>query len=537
MVQPPNTEQLVAETNQVEQLEQSGQRFNRKYELLSELSQARVRDSVEIPDMFVRGQFSLTGTKRAVPQTQLVATKLTQQFPLMKQCSDASYFVEIQDDLITNTRFFDHSDAELTSFNERMLAVDKSKAQKIGLVFMGRQAPGGNNVVDGLLRYQAQRGNVELIGFINGVDGLLADEHAVMTRENFANYINLGGYDYIGRGPDELRTDEQKSRALEVCTRLGLTGVVLVGATATMTDSLYLAEYFQAQNSTIRVVTIPATVDGNIHHNYLQTAIGFDTASKVYSQLIGNMLTDSASAIKYWYFIRLMGKAPSHMAVECALQTQPNLVIVSEQCQDRNWSLKSVVDYICDLICRRAEAGQNYGCILIPEGLLAHIGTFNNLIIEINKLFSTVKTMDEQEALLAKLKDEEQIKQLLSPWTYSLFASLPDFFRQQLLVNREAEGSIKLASIETEKLISFLVEAELKERKAKGSYKGSFAPVSHYFGYQGRSGHPSKFDCSLGSTSGFAAAVLIEQGLTGMAVAVRQCTQPVSAWRVGGVPI
>jgi len=289
-----------------------------------------------------------------------------------------------------------------------------------------------------------------------------------MTREAFANYVNLGGYDFIGRGSDELRTPAQQAKALEVCTKLGLTGLVVVGATTSMTDCLYLTEYFERNGAATRIIQIPATVDGNIHHNYFQTSIGFDTASKVYSQLVGNMLTDSASAIKYWYFIRLMGKEPSHLAVECALQTSPNLVIVSEQCQDRHESLKNVVDYICDVICRRADAGQNYGCILIPEGLLAHISTFNNLIIEINTLFSTAKTIDEQHRMQEMLANETHLKEMLSPWTYSLFASLPDFFKQQLLVNREVEGSIKLAAIETEKLISFFVEKELADRKKKG---------------------------------------------------------------------
>lgn len=278
-------------------------------------------------------------------------------FPTIKSAPSANYFVEIQDNLLTNTRFTDHSDTELTEFNERMLSVDKQRQQKIGLVFMGRQAPGGNNVVDGLLRYQAQRPNVELFGFINGADGLVSNDFETMTRENFANYVNLGGYDYIGRGADELRSESDKQAALQNVTALGLTGLVLVGATGCMTDGLYLAEHFEANGSACRVVVIPATVDGNIHHNYFQTAIGFDTAAKVYSQLIGNMLTDSASAIKYWYFIRLMGKEPSHLAAECALRTSPNLVIISEEAQDRHESLKDVVDNICDVICKRAESG------------------------------------------------------------------------------------------------------------------------------------------------------------------------------------
>ena len=486
--------------------------------------------------MFEKGQFSVTATKKAFPPTELVRAKMDDEFPTLKTQTNANYFVEVQDDLLTNTVYADNN-AELTEFNRKMLSMDKNVPQKIGLVYMGRQAPGGNNVVDGLLRYQAQRQNVELIGFINGVDGLMANDYEVMTRENFANFVNLGGYDYIGRGADEIRTPEQKAKALEVATALGLTGLVLVGATGCMSDAVYLSEYFVKNGSSTSIVVIPATVDGTIHHNYIQTAIGFDTCSKLYSQLIGNMLTDSASAIKYWYFIRLMGKEPSILAAECALKTSPNYVLISEECSDRHESLQDVVRNLCDVICRRAEAGQNYGCVIIPEGLLAHISSFNQLIIEVNKLFSKVTTIEQQHELQQRLSDEETIKQLLSPWSYSLFASLPDFFKQQLLMNREVEGSIKLAAIETEKLISFFVEKELNERKAKGLYKGSFAPVSHYFGYQGRSGHPSMFDCSLGSTTGFAAAVLVEQGLTGMAVAVRQITQAASQWRVGGVPI
>jgi len=220
---------------------------------------------------------------------------------------------------------------------------------------------------------------------------------------------------------------------------------VIVGATHAMTDAVYLSEFFEANNSSCRVIAVPATVDGNIHHNYIQTSIGFDTASKVYSQLIGNMLTDSASAIKYWYFIRLMGKDPSHLAVECALKTSPNYVIVSEECKDRNESLEDIVKNLATIIQKRAEKGQNYGCILIPEGLLKHVSSFNNLIIELNTLFRNCKTSEESQELQKKLNDDTEIKSLLTPWSYSLFNSLPDFFKQQMLTEREIEGSVKLS--------------------------------------------------------------------------------------------
>jgi len=268
---------------------------------------------------------------------------------------------------------------------------------------MGRQAPGGNNIIDGLLRFQAQRENVTLYGFINGVEGLLGEDFEIMTRENFAPYLNLGGYDYIGRGSDRLSEEGQKAKTLEVCKKLGLTGLILVGATANMSESAYLAEYFLANDCQTKVVMVPATVDGNIHHEYFQTSIGFDTASKVYAQLIGNMLTDSASAIKYWYFIRLMGKEPSHLALECALKTQPNMVIVSEECQDRRQNLNDIVNNICDAICMRADDGKNYGCVLIPEGLLSYVASFNILIKELNQLFLEAKSAEDTAKLQAKL--------------------------------------------------------------------------------------------------------------------------------------
>ena len=260
------------------------------------------------------------------------------------------------------------------------------------MIFHGRQAPGANNVIDGLLRWQAQRKNVQLVGFLNGVAGLMRDEFITITRETYRNYVNLGGLDYIGRGPDEIRTPEQIEKAIETAAKLGLTGYVLVGATHCLTDGVYLANEFVKRNLPTRVVCVPATVDGNIHHRYIQAAVGFDTASKVYSQLIGNMLTDSASAIKYWYFIRLMGKEPSHLALECALKTSPNMVIVSEEKADRHQSLKDIVEDLCDQIDARARDGKNYGCVLIPEGLLSKISSFKTLITELNRLFTEVGT-------------------------------------------------------------------------------------------------------------------------------------------------
>jgi len=247
--------------------------------------------------------------------------------------------------------------------------------------------------------------------------------------------------------------------------KLQLTGLILVGATHTLTDAAYLSEYFKIKNIETRVVAIPSTVDGNIHHNYIATSLGFDTASKVYAQQIGNMLTDSASAIKYWYFIRLMGRDPSHLALEAALKTHPNMVIISEECSSRGETLINVVNRICDVIQERANQKKNYGCILIPEGLLNYIAAYKNLIEELNEVFNEQK-MTSAELQHKLLDDEDFSKKFLTPWSYSLFISLPVFLKIQLLSEREVHGTIKVSQIETEKLLAYYCDIELKKRKA-----------------------------------------------------------------------
>lgn len=343
---------------------------------------------------------------------------------------------------------------------------------------MGRQAPGVNNVVDGLLRFKDQKSKVELIGFINGVDGLLNNDFVPMTRETFKNYVNLGGIDYIGRGFEQIRDDECREKVAAACKKLSLTGLVCVGGTQAMTDCAHLSNYFLKQKVETSVIVIPGSVDGNIHHKYISSSIGFDSASKVYSQLIGNMLTDSASAVKYWYFVRLMGNEPSHLALECALNTCPNMVIVSEESNSNKETLDKIVNRICDTICERASQDNNYGCVLIPEGLLKHLSSFNQLIEEINDIFRDAQKSivggnkprwsDEEsdpdavaELQQKLLEKDSDISDLLTPWSHSLFNSLPEFLKQQLLIERQMSGSIKLSQIETEKLVAYMVNEEL----------------------------------------------------------------------------
>lgn len=314
-------------------------------------------------------------------------------------------------------------------------------------------------MIDGLLRYQASRKNVKLIGFINGLKGLMNEDVVEINEESFKPFRNLGGYDYLGRSHDFLRTIVEQKQAGAVCQKLGLNGLVLIGATHTMSDGCALSEYFLANNIDTSVVVVPATVNGNIRHSFISTSIGFDTASKVYSQLIGNMLSDSASAIKYWYFIRLMGRDPSHLVLECAMQTHPNMVIISEECAHRGETLIDIVNRICDIVQDRAVEGKNYGCVLIPEGLLNYVAAYKNLIQEINQLFANCHNRKEAKILSQKLYDNEKgVMDSLTPWSYSLYSTLPEFLKKQLLFEREIEGTTKISQLETEKLIAYYVE-------------------------------------------------------------------------------
>ena len=380
---------------------------------------------------------------------------------------------------------------------------------------------------------------MELVGYINGADGILAQNLLKITEESFAPYRNLGGYDYLGKSKDHLSEEHYEGLAVS-CKKNGITGLVLVGATHTLTDAVRVSEYFKSNKIDTNVVVVPATLDGNIRHTYLQATLGFDTAAKVYAQLIGNMLTDSASAIKYWYFIRLMGRDPSHLALECALRTHPNMCLISEECAYRGESLPDIVRRIADLVVERAAQGKNFGVVLIPEGLLAHVSAYKHLILELNDLFREGNKSHEERLKLSEslYKDDAFARGKLTPWSYSLMTTLPDFMRRQLIYEQELGlGDINLSRLETEKLIAYFVAEELKVRKAAKAYSGAFTPVTHFFGYQGRAAHPSAFDCSLGSTLGFAAGAQLDAGINACAVAIKDVTKHPSQWRVGAVPI
>ena len=315
---------------------------------------------------------------------------------------------------------------------------------------------------------------------------------------------------------------------------------MLVGATHILSDGLYLANYFIERKVRTGVVVVPATVDGNVRHKgYIEAPIGFDTSSKIYSQLVGNIMTDAASAIKYWYFIRLMGRDPSHLVLETGLTTHPNHVVISEEAVARGQTLSAIVSQIADLVCKRQAVGKNFGTVIIPEGLLAHLPHYKQLLDELNAVFKRHADEDPRkrgEFAQRLYEDGEFLKQHLSPWSLVVFQMLPDFIQKQMLLEREVHGSVQLSQIETERLLAYLVKEELAKRAEYNIKK--FSTVTHFFGYQGRCAFPSRYDCSLASTSGFVAGFLLKEGLTALAVTVRGTAQRnVDAWAVGGVPI
>jgi len=362
--------------------------------------------------------------------------------------------------------------------NEKVLKFKVQDEIKIGIVFCGRQAPGGNNVINGLLEFkktmESHNQKVKLIGFLYGTLGMFEGKFIEITEEKFKLYKNQGGYDFLGRSVDSVRSHKDLDSTKNVCIKENLDGLVLVGASHTLTDAIILTNYFLANDVKTSVIGVPATVDGNIHHELFESCIGFDTASKVYSQLIGNIMTDAASATKYWYLMRLMGNDPSHLVLECALQTHPNYVIISEECAMKGQNLDDIVNEICAIIIERSNLKKNFGTILIPEGLLSHLHQFNSLIDDLNKVFEGNKSKDFGMELF---KDNELLKKHLTPWSSAVFLDLPDFIRKQLLTERENDGKVHLSQIETERLLAFKISKELEKRKIKG-----FAAITHFFG-------------------------------------------------------
>ncbi|MDR1956787.1 MAG: diphosphate--fructose-6-phosphate 1-phosphotransferase [Treponema sp.] len=411
-----------------------------------------------------------------------------------------------------------------------------TRALTAGVILSGGQAPGGHNVIAGL--YDGlKRGNPRsrLYGFLDGPSGLTENRFRELTGPVIDAYRNTGGFDMIGSGRTKVETPEQFAAALETAKKLKLDAVLIIGGDDSNTNAALLAEYFLNQGSPIQVIGCPKTIDGDLKNEHIEASFGFDTAVKTYSELIGNVARDANSAKKYWHFIKLMGRSASHIALECALQTQPNRCFISEEVAAQQWSLNQVVDQICTSVVKRAENKEYFGVVLIPEGLVEYIPEMRRLITELN---DTIAASEEALAALPNLGDHVAfLSGKLSPASRELLGSLPADIARELLMDRDPHGNVQVSRIETEKLLMGMVEKRLARLKQEGAYKGKFNALGHFFGYEGRSAFPSNFDANYGYSLGLSAFVLIASGLTGYISCVRNLTAPPEEWIPGGVPL
>jgi pyrophosphate--fructose-6-phosphate 1-phosphotransferase len=404
--------------------------------------------------------------------------------------------------------------------------ITEHPAVRVGVVFCGRQSPGGHNVIWGLLEaLKIFNPDNLLLGFLGGTDGLFAQKTLEVTDEILATYKNQGGFDLLGRTQDQIRTTEQVNATLNACTALKLHALVIIGGVTSNTDAAQLAETFAERECSTKVVGIPVTLYGDLKNQFVETNVGFDTICKVNSQLISNICTDALSAEKYYYFIRLMGRKASHVALECTFQSHPNMVILGEEVAASKLTLFDITKQICDAVQARAEQDKYHGVILLPEGLIESIPEVYALLQEIH-------------SLLRQGVSADNISTQLSPWASALFEFLPPFIRKQLLLFPESDDSAQLSQIETEKLLAHLVEAEMNKRLKEGSYKGKkFNAICHFFGYQARGSVPSKFDCDYAYVLGHIAYHILAAGFNGYMATVTNLKNPVNKWRCGAAPI
>ena len=412
-----------------------------------------------------------------------------------------------------------------------------AKKQVVGVILSGGQAPGGHNVICGL--YDAikatDRNNV-LLGFKGGPSGLIDDNYIEFTDEYINQYRNTGGFDIIGSGRTKLETEEQFKIVTEVAKKHGLTAIVIIGGDDSNTNAAVLAEYMAAHNTGVQVIGCPKTIDGDLKNEDIEASFGFDTATKTYSELIGNIERDANSAKKYWHFIKVMGRSASHVALECALETQPNICLIGEEVAAKKMSLAQIANYIADSVEKRGNNGENFGVAIIPEGIVEFVPEFSKLIAEINELLAGKKT-EEFNALPNWAAKYEFIKKGLSGESFAVFDILPEFVQQQLFLERDPHGNVQVSLIESEKLFSEMVKAELVKRKAAGTYKGKFGQQHHFFGYEGRCAFPSNFDADYCYSLGYNAFMLIQYGYTGYLSKVSNISRPAEEWVAGGMPI
>ena len=412
-----------------------------------------------------------------------------------------------------------------------------SKKQVVGVILSGGQAPGGHNVICGLYdAIKATDKNNVLLGVKGGPSGLIDDDYIEFDDAFIDAYRNTGGFDIIGSGRTKLETQEQFKIVAEVAKKHGLTAIVIIGGDDSNTNAAVLAEYMAAQQTGVQVIGCPKTIDGDLKNEDIEASFGFDTATKTYSELIGNIERDANSAKKYWHFIKVMGRSASHVALECALETQPNICLIGEEVAEKKMSLADITRYIADSVEKRAANGEYFGVAIIPEGIVEFVPEFSALIAEINELLAGEKT-EKCNALPDWEAKTAFIKEGLSKESYAVFDILPQFVQQQLFLERDPHGSVQVSLIESEKLFAEMVKNELDKRKAAGTYKGKFATQHHFFGYEGRCAFPSNFDADYCYSLGYNAFMLIQYGYTGYLSKVSNISRPAEEWVAGGMPI
>ena len=413
----------------------------------------------------------------------------------------------------------------------------ENKKQVVGVILSGGQAPGGHNVICGLYdALKATNKDNVLLGFKGGPDGLLKNDYVEFDDAFIDAYRNTGGFDIIGSGRTKLETKEQFAIVAENAKKNGLTAVVIIGGDDSNTNAATLAEYMAANNTGIQVIGCPKTIDGDLKNEDIEASFGFDTATKTYSELIGNIERDANSAKKYWHFVKVMGRSASHVALECALETQPNICLIGEEVAAKKQSLAEIASYIADSVEKRGNNGNNFGVAIIPEGIVEFVPEFSVLIAEINELLAGSKT-DEFNALPSWDAKYAFIKDGLTEASFAVFDILPQGIQQQLFLERDPHGNVQVSLIESEKLFSELVKNELAKRKAAGTYKGKFSAQHHFFGYEGRCAFPSNFDADYCYSLGYNAFMLIQYGYTGYLSKVSNIAKPAEEWVAGGMPI
>ena len=408
-----------------------------------------------------------------------------------------------------------------------------NQKMNVGIILSGGQAPGGHNVITGLFD-QIKKLNPEnrLFGFILGPGGLVDHNYMELTESIIDEYRNTGGFDMIGSGRTKLEKVEQFEKGLEIIRQLDIKAIVIIGGDDSNTNACVLAEYYAAQKYGVQVIGCPKTIDGDLKNDQIETSFGFDTACKTYSELIGNIERDCNSARKYWHFIKVMGRSASHIALECALQTQPNICLISEEIDQKAMILDDIVEYIANAVAARAADGNNFGTVIIPEGVIEFIPAIKKLIAQLNDVLALPEVKD-----MGRTETIDFAKAHLTEENLAVFNSLPTGVARQLALDRDPHGNVQVSLIETEKLLSTMVAQKLEKLKKEGKYTGKFGTQHHFFGYEGRCAAPSNFDADYCYALGTSAAQLIANGKTGYMAIVKNTTAPAEQWIAGGVPI